>query len=90
MTARERVDIERGVYTAGNPHVYEPIPSECAYTELDREHSRRLAELARLRGELFDTRAALRQAKRTATAFAVMSGFYLMGGILAVVFALLK
>ena len=50
------------LYAAGNPHVYEPVPAESAYTELDREHSRRLAELARLRGELFDVRAALKTA----------------------------
>lgn len=59
-------NVEKILYTAGNPHVYEPVPAESAYTELDREHSRRLAELARLRGELFDTRNALRRSEISA------------------------
>jgi hypothetical protein len=52
------------LYAAGNPRApYAAIPAESAYAELDREHSRRLAELARVRGELFDVRADLRTAK---------------------------
>ena len=58
------MNANEALYAAGNPHVpYAAIPEESAYAELDREHSRRLAELARVRGELFDTRADLRIAK---------------------------
>lgn len=82
MTARERVDIERGVYAAGNPHVYEPVPAESAYTELDREHSRRLAELARLRGELFDVRAALKRAELRVWGLGIVVGLYTVGALM--------
>ena len=58
------MNANEALYAAGNPHMpYSAIPEESAYAELDREHSRRLAELARLRGELFDVRADLRTAK---------------------------
>ena len=58
------MNANEALYAAGNPHVpYAAIPEESAYAELDREHSRRLAELARVRGELFDARADLKAAK---------------------------
>ena len=84
MTARERVDIERGVYTAGNPHVYEPVPHDCAYAELDREHSRRLAELALLRGELFDVRADLKTAKAQVWVLAAALGAVAVAAIVSI------
>ena len=81
---------ERTLYAAGNPHVYEPVPAESAYAELDREHSRRLAELARLRGELFDARAELRLAKAQAFAACVGLGLVAVGGLLTVGILLLR
>lgn len=58
------MNANKALYAAGNPHVYESVPAESAYAELDREHSRRLVELALLRGERNQLRADLKTAKR--------------------------
>jgi len=81
---------ERTLYAAGNPHVYEPVPAESAYSELDREHSRRLAELARLRGELFDVRAELKTAKLQVSVALAGLGAVVVGGLLTVGILLLR
>lgn len=41
---------ERTLYAAGNPHVYEPVPPETAYTELDRARGRTEGRCAETRG----------------------------------------
>ena len=78
------------LYAAGNPHTYEPVPAESAYTELDREHSRRLAELARVRGELFDARAELKTAKAQVWVACAGLGAVAVGALLTVGILLLR
>jgi hypothetical protein len=81
---------EKVLYTAGNPLVYEPVPPECAYTELDRENSRLIADRVRLRGELSEARADLKAARSRAWWLGVVVGLYTAGGLLAVGVYLLR
>jgi hypothetical protein len=73
------------LYAAGNPRVpYAAIPAESAYEELDREHSRRLGELALLRGERNELRADLKDANRRAFWATVALGLYTVGALVVV------
>jgi hypothetical protein len=81
---------EKLLYTAGNPLRYEPVPPECAFTELDRENSRLVVDRAKLRGELFDTRADLKAARSRAWWLGVVVGLYTAGALLAVGVYLLR
>ena len=81
---------ERTLYAAGNPKVYEPVPAESAYTELDRDNSRLVADRARLRGELIETRADLKAARFRVWWLGVVVGLYTVGGLLAVGIYLLR
>ena len=69
-------NVEKLLYTAGNPLRYEPVPAEAAYTELDRENSRLTLDRARLRGELNQARADLKVAKSRVLWLGVMVGLY--------------
>ena len=75
---------EKILYAAGNPHVYEPVFSECAFTELDRENSRLISDRARLRGELAEARAGEKVARSRVWWLGVVVGLYTAGGLLAV------
>ena len=82
---------QSALYAAGNPPApYAAIPHECAYAELDREHSRLTARLGVLRGELADARAGEMTARSRAWWLGVVVGLYTAGGLLAVGVYLLR
>ena len=81
---------ESDLYAAGNPHVYNPVPAESVYTELDRENSRLFADRARLRHELIETRADLKTARSRAWWLGVVVGLYTVGTLVVVGILLLR
>jgi hypothetical protein len=90
-TVRSAIATESALYAAGNPPTpYAAIPHECAYAELDRDHSRLTARLGVLRGELADARADLKTARSRAWWLGVVVGLYTAGGLLAVGVYLLR
>ena len=73
------------LYAAGNPRApYAAIPQESAYAELDREHSRRLGELALLRGERNELKAELKSAERRAFWATLGLGLYTAGALVVI------
>ena len=73
------------LYAAGNPRApYAAIPQKSAYAELDREHSRRLGELALLRGECNELRADLKSANQRAAWATVGLGLYTAGALVVI------
>lgn len=82
---------EKVLYRAGNPNVpYAAIPAESAYTELDRENSRLMADRAELRGELNEAREALKAARSRVLCLGMVVGLYTAGGLFAVAVYLLR
>jgi hypothetical protein len=57
---------------------------------LDRENARLTVDRARLRGELNETRAALKTARSRVSWLGVVVGLYTAGGLLAVGIYLLR
>ena len=78
------------LYASGNPQVYNPVPAESVYTELDRENSRLFADRARLRHELIETRADLKTARSRAWWLGVVVGLYTVGTLVVVGILLLR
>jgi hypothetical protein len=81
---------EKVLYTAGNPLVYEPVPSESAFTEIDRENSRLWSNLAVTRGQVRDALDRAERAEFRSFWLGLVVGLYTAGGLFAVAVYLLR